>query len=205
MGQPINTPAYDYDPLSLSLAIKIAQSDIKILCKAGIESDGLNVAEEEAPEEKFSRRKSVSSIMRRRSKASMIKKPKKKAASIGGNQAILIGTSSEVYKFFPFAFAEADTVVKHLSEISGVIPISLADYKTRIANSIKSRDGVVALQVLSKESNPWIETTEELTKCIMSLTRESTDFSFITLERLYHSCRLEKKVTFETISCLKVL
>jgi len=203
MGRPINSPVNNYDPLSLSLAIKISQSDIKLLCKAGIESDGFNISEEE-PEETVSRRKSVSSIMRRRSKASMVKQPKKRTVNIGGNQAILIVTSSEVYKFFPFTFAEADTIVKHLSEISNVAPISVTDFKTRISNSIKTRDGVVALQVLSKESNPWIETTEELTKCILFLTRESTDFSFITLERVYHSCRLEKKVTFEAISCLKV-
>ena len=202
MGRPITNTAFDYDPSSLSLALKIDHSDVKLICQAALGSSSLDVAEEVPEEVPISRRKStVSSLIRRRSKASFAK-PKKMPS--GGNQAIIIETSSEVYKFFPFTAAEANTIANCISEISGVTPTPLGDYISHIAFNIKTRDRQTALQNLSKESNPWIETSEALTECISSLTKESSEFSFDTLERLFHSCRLEKKVAFETISCLKV-
>jgi hypothetical protein len=206
MGLPSTSTVFDYDPSSLSLAVKIEPSDIKSLCIIGLETDALNFAKDDPDQEIIGRRRStVSSIMRRKSRAgSWVKQPKKKAG-IGGNQAILIETSSEVFKFFPFTAIEAETIVNNLSEMSKSAQLSLADYQFRISSGIKFRDRQIALDVLCKESNPWIETTEALTDCILSLTKETTDFSFINLERIYHSCRLEKKVTVETISCLKVI
>lgn len=141
--------------------------------------------------------------MRRKSKLLLTKNTKRKS-HIEGNQAILIETSSEVFKFFPFMETEAESIVNYLADATKLTPLTITEYQSRIFSKIKSRDRQTALEALCKEPNPWIETTEALTECILSLTKETNDFSFINLERIYHSCRLEKKVTFETISCLKV-
>ncbi len=55
-----------------------------------------------------------------------------------------------------------------------------------------------------KEPKPWIDTSESLQKCIASLTGEHTTFSFDSLERLYHSCRMEREVAMESFLLLKV-
>jgi hypothetical protein len=205
MGVPASSTVFDYDPSSLSLAVKIAHSDIKSLSRIDLATDIIAITQDSPEEETMigKRKSTVSSIMRRKSKSIFAKNSKHKS-HIEGNQAILIETSSEVFKFFPFMETEAESIVNYLSDITKLTSLSLADYQSRISSKIKSRDRQTALEALCKESNPWIETTEALTECILSLTKESNDFSFINLERIYHSCRLEKKVTFETISCLKV-
>lgn len=62
----------------------------------------------------------------------------------------------------------------------------------------------LALRKLLEEHNPWIANPTELDKIVIALTRENKPQKIQDMERLYHSCRLEREVTKETIIFLKV-
>lgn len=60
------------------------------------------------------------------------------------------------------------------------------------------------LKQLLQEKSPWIDNPRALDKIIIRLTSEYKPQSMEDLERLYHSCRLEREVTKEALLYLKV-
>ena len=61
-----------------------------------------------------------------------------------------------------------------------------------------------ALAVLLKQQDPWIDNPTALNSILGALTAEHQPQKIIDMERVYHSCRLEKEVTKECMALLKV-
>ena len=60
-----------------------------------------------------------------------------------------------------------------------------------------------ALAVLLRQENPWIDNPTSLSTILSALTVEHAPQKILDMERVYHSCRLEKEVTKETLMILK--
>ena len=57
--------------------------------------------------------------------------------------------------------------------------------------------------MLGEKEYPWLESSVAISKTIASLTDDVTTPDPKDLERLFHSCRMEKAVTNETIVLLQ--
>jgi hypothetical protein len=60
------------------------------------------------------------------------------------------------------------------------------------------------LAFILQEENPWIENSADLVLVIEALTAENQPQRIVDMERLFHSCRMEREVTKEAMLLLRV-
>eukprot|EP00455_Lapot_gusevi_P010655 TRINITY_DN14828_c0_g1_i3.p1 TRINITY_DN14828_c0_g1~~TRINITY_DN14828_c0_g1_i3.p1 ORF type:complete len:487 (+),score=115.40 TRINITY_DN14828_c0_g1_i3:66-1526(+) len=119
-------------------------------------------------------------------------------------------TAGQVYKFFPFLASEVKELLLALSDLSQVKTLDEARFMTTIlSSSLGQLRHQMLLELLSEGrlsgKSPWISNTEWLFSVLGSLTDENAPQRLLDLERLYHSCRLNKEVTKETLKALQHL
>ncbi len=111
--------------------------------------------------------------------------------------------TNQVLKFFPFTEAEIKEILKAFSFITRQDFFRESEYIVRILNQRLAVARVQVLKELMKSPNPWITHTEDLYSCIYSLTEDRIPQKVYDMERLFHSCRLNKETVRETMGILK--
>jgi hypothetical protein len=120
---------------------------------------------------------------------------------------LAIYTSSEVIKLYPFARQECSELVVALNDLSGIKPFPLGSaaesgFKKKLEDL---RMRIFRESILPHGKVAWITHTEELWSVLQNLTKDDAPIKLVELERLYHSCRVNKAVVAESIAILKEL
>ncbi|KAJ3349006.1 hypothetical protein HDU91_006439 [Kappamyces sp. JEL0680] len=116
-----------------------------------------------------------------------------------------IYTRTEVYRLFPFVEKETKFLKDAFYECAGLKP-SFQDHVVRKLLTEKLfNERREILEDLLMEELPWLDSSIAISKTISELTDETRSPDPVELERLFHSCRMEKAVTNETIVLLQIL
>ena len=114
--------------------------------------------------------------------------------------------TNEVIKLFPFSRVEITEILKALHDVTGIKPTTLGSHcETGFRQKLEDvRLKILDEQILQTKSK-WITHTEELLRVLKELTKDDAPVKMVEMERLYHSCRNNKAVIYESISILKDL
>jgi len=113
--------------------------------------------------------------------------------------------AKQVMKFFPFYDGEINELVAAISDLTGKEPFVEEVYIEEILHQKLEATRMHVLRELTSNNCSWITHTQDLFDVIKNLTQEEKPQSIYDMERLFHSCRLNKEVTRETVACLKRL
>eukprot|EP00741_Cyanophora_paradoxa_P023526 tig00021589_g22728.t1 len=109
----------------------------------------------------------------------------------------------QVFKFFPVYEGEISELTAALTDLTGKEPYMEDAYIEEILHQKLEATRMTVLRELSQSEHSWITHTQDLFQVLKNLTSEDKAQSIYDMERLFHSCRLNKMVTLETINVLK--
>ncbi|KAJ3409834.1 hypothetical protein HDV05_004187 [Chytridiales sp. JEL 0842] len=133
------------------------------------------------------------------------KKAKGGMQTSSGRKAFYLSvfTKDEVFKFYPFYDNEIHSMVTAFSAVSGLQPFKEELFVQSVLTKKLEFTRRRALSYILEEEEPWIENSADLAVVIDALTAENQPQRIVDIERLFHSCRLEREVTKEAMLLLR--
>lgn len=109
----------------------------------------------------------------------------------------------QLYKLFPFSQHEARELGRMLAHLSGAELKTDSQYVRSVIEDKLERMRKQVFSAFLEEESPWINHTQPLNSILNDLIKTSRSMRIIDMERLYHSCRLNKLVLKETVESLR--
>ncbi|KNC50953.1 uncharacterized protein AMSG_07205 [Thecamonas trahens ATCC 50062] len=114
---------------------------------------------------------------------------------------LAVFTQNAVYKLYPFSLDEAAELVEGLAHFTGLAPFSHTEHiKMVLSRKLHEARDVILQELLAEPESPWIILTPVLHKVVRSLL---SGLNVYDMERLFHSCRLNREAAKETFNTLR--